>query len=177
MTFDLDHCLQVLERTPRVLRSSLEGLDDAWIHATEGPETWSPFDVVGHLIDGEESDWIVRTKHILEHGPSRAFEPFDRFKHLERNRGATLGRLLDEFARLREQRLRELSALELTAAEFELGGLHPALGEVKLSELLATWVVHDLGHTAQVQRVMAKRWTSEVGPWAAYLPILKDGDR
>lgn len=163
----------VLTRTPAVLRTLLEGLSDGWTHHDEGPDTWSPFDVVGHLIDGEETDWMTRARIILAQGDDRRFEPFDRSRHLHANRGTSLDELLDRFAELRARNLRELKDLDLTEAEFRLTGEHPEFGTVTLGQLLATWVAHDLGHIAQIARVMAKRYHEAVGPWAAYLPVLR----
>lgn len=172
MSFVLEEGIAVLERTPAVLRTLLEGLEAGWTHGDEGPESWSPFDVVGHLIDGEEHDWMVRARTILEEGPEATFEPFDRFRHLRRNRGRSLGELLDRFEELRARNLRELRALELDADRLRREGTHPEFGTVTLEQLLATWVAHDLGHVQQIARVMAKQLREEVGPWAAYLPVL-----
>ncbi|MFN8177822.1 MAG: DinB family protein [bacterium] len=172
MTFDLEKSIAVLERTPAVLRSLLAGLPPEWTAANEGPDTWSPFDVVGHLIDGEERDWIGRTRIILAQGTNRRFEPFDRFRHLARNEGRKLDDLLDEFARLRAANVATLRGLGLTPAKLALTGEHPKFGRVTLEELLATWTVHDLAHLAQISRVMAKQYGAEVGPWREYLPVL-----
>ena len=162
----------MLERTPTVLHAWLAGLPDAWVRADEGPETWSPFHVVGHLIDGEETDWIPRSRIILAGGPNPAFEPFDRFRHLRLNRGKPLIDLLDRFARLRGENVATLEGFRLSDADLAREGLHPELGRVTLRQLLATWVAHDLGHVAQVARVMAKQYAEEVGRWRAYLPVL-----
>jgi len=172
MSFVLEEGIAVLERTPAVLRTLLEGLDVSWTHRNEGPDTWSPFDVVGHLIDGEEHDWMSRARTILEEGTARTFEPFDRFRHLRENGGRSLEGLLDRFDQLRARNLRDLRALELDAERLRLEGTHPEFGTVTLEQLLATWVAHDLGHIQQITRVMAKRLREEVGPWAAYLPVL-----
>jgi hypothetical protein len=166
--------LDVLARTPPALRALLAGLDDTWARGTEGPETFSPFDVVGHLIDGEETDWIPRAHIILRRGPDRRFEPFDRFRHRTRNTGRSLDSLLDELAELRRANLELLRSWNLTEADLELRGIHPTFGEVTLRELLAAWVVHDLGHVAQVARVMAKQYRDAVGPWIPFLPVLTD---
>lgn len=174
MDFDLDRSIDVLGRTPATLSSLLEGLADAWIRGVEGPDTFSPFDVVGHLIDGEEKDWMARARIILDRGPTPAFEPFDRFRHRTRNPDRSLGSLLDEFATLRAANIELLRSWQLTAADLDLPGVHPTLGRVTLRELLATWVVHDLGHIAQVVRVMAKQYRTEVGPWIQFLPVLTD---
>lgn len=174
MVFDLDASIAVLERTPPTLRAMLSGLDDELTRSNEGPETFSAFDVMGHLIDGEETDWIPRARIILAKGPDRRFEPFDRFRHHARNAGRTLASLLDEFARLREDNLALLRSWTLTDRELDLLGEHPSLGPVTLRQLLAAWVVHDLGHIAQVARVMAKQYTGEVGPWVPFMPVLTD---
>src|SRR5918996_4529482 len=174
MDFALDLSLDVLRRTPATVRSLLEGLDDSWARGTEGPETFSPFEVVGHLIDGEERDWIARARIILARGPDLRFEPFDRFRHRVRDAGKSLSSLLDEFARLRAANLEVVRSWKLTPSDLDLPGEHPSLGRVTLRQLLATWVVHDLGHLAQVARVMAKQYRDEVGPWIEYLPVLTD---
>jgi hypothetical protein len=173
MRFDLSEGVAVLERTPRVLRDLLGGLPQGWITATEGPDTWSPFDVVGHLIHGERTDWIPRLEIILADGEGRAFEPFDRFAQFEESRGRTLDELLDTFAMLRAGNLARLASLELTAADLGMRGRHPELGTVTLEQLLATWVAHDLSHLGQIARVMGKAYTDAVGPWAEYLPMLR----
>lgn len=172
VNFDLQKGIVILERTPRVLRSLLGDLPEDWVRGNEGPETWSPFDVVGHLIDGEETDWLVRARIILAQGADRRFQPFDRFRHLRVNEGKTLGELLDRFSSLRAGNLAELGGLALTPAQLRLAGEHPELGSVTLEQLLATWVAHDLGHLAQITRVMAKQYREAVGPWRTYLPVL-----
>jgi len=174
MEFELQQSIQVLARTPQVLRSLLAGLGPEWTDANEGPETWSPFDVLGHLIHGEQTDWLPRTRIILEHQTAQPFEPFDRFAQEETSRGKTLDELLDQFERLRGERLEELRSLELSRDDLVLCGAHPELGTVTLSELLAAWTVHDLGHIAQIARVMAKQYRNEIGPWPQYLPIVLD---
>jgi hypothetical protein len=174
MNFDLDLSIQVLQRAPATLGGLLRGVSEPWIRATEGPETFSPFDVVGHLIDGEETDWIPRARIILARGPDPRFEPYDRFRHRARNVGARLESLLEEFTALRAANLELLRSWKLTARELDLPGQHPSLGPVTLRQLLAAWVVHDLGHVAQVARVMAKQYLDEVGPWVQFLPVLTD---
>ena len=174
MNFDLELSIQALARTPGALHALLDGLSDAWTRGLEGPGTFSPFDAVGHLIDGEETDWIPRARIILAEGPNPAFEPYDRFRHRKRNVGRTLGSLLEEFARLRGANLELLRSWNLTPTALELPGIHPSLGDVTLRQLLSAWVVHDLGHIAQVARVMAKQLRSEVGPWEPFLPVLTD---
>lgn len=174
MHFSLDRAVEILARTPASLRELLSGLDEKWIRGTEGPDTFSPFDNVGHLIDGEETDWMVRARLILAQGKSVRFEPYDRFRHHKRNAGRSLQSLLDEFAELRAKNLNELRGWKLTEKQLDLPGEHPKLGTVTLRQLLAAWVVHDLGHIAQVARVMAKQYTDQVGPWVPFLPVLTD---
>jgi len=174
MNFDLDLSIDVLRRSPTTLRVLLDGLGETWVRGTEGPETFSPFDVVGHLIDGEETDWIPRARIILGRGPDVRFEPYDRFRHRARNADRSLTSLLAEFAGLRAANLELLSSWNLTARELDLPGEHPSLGRVTLRQLVAAWVVHDLGHLAQVARVMAKQYRAEVGPWVPFLPVLTD---
>jgi len=174
MPFDLDLSIEILRRSPATLRALLDGLGEPLVRATEGPETFSPFDVVGHLIDGEETDWIPRARIILARGPNVRFEPYDRFRHRARNSGRSLESLLAEFARLRATNLDLLCSWKLTVRELDLPGEHPSLGPVTLRQLLAAWVVHDLGHLAQIARVMAKQYGDEIGPWVAFLPVLTD---
>jgi RimJ/RimL family protein N-acetyltransferase len=171
-SFDIESAAAVLERTPAVLDRFLRGLSFVCTRAHEGPDTWSPFDVVGHLIDGEETDWIPRVRILLSDVPDRRFVPFDRFRHLERNRGRNLDDLLDEFATLRRANIVALRAFALTPEALDRTALHPELGPVTLRQHLSTWVTHDLGHIAQIARVMAKQYAAEVGPWRAYIPIL-----
>ncbi len=173
MNYDLREARALLGRTPAVLDALLRGVPLAWVHANEGPDTFSPFDVLGHLIHGERTDWVPRAKVILEHGESRPFEPFDRYAHRRAVMGRTPAQLLDEFASLRQGSLVTLEGWRLTTADLARRGRHPVFGPVTLHELLASWVVHDLEHVAQVARVMARQYADEVGPWAAYLPILR----
>src|SRR5688572_30587591 len=172
MQFELTHAFEVLERTPATFRALLGGLPDAWTSPNEGPDTFSAFDNVGHLIHGERTDWIPRARIILAQGANRRFEPFDRFAHAHESAGKSLDALLDEFALLRQQNLATLRGWNLSAEQLDLQGEHPALGTVSLRQLLATWVAHDLGHVAQTARVLAKRYRDDVGPWRAYLPVL-----
>ena len=164
--------MEVLERTPGVFRALLAGLADVWITPNEGPDTFSAFDNLGHVIHGERADWIPRARIILEHGRARPFDPFDRFAQARESEGKQIHDLLDELTRLRAENLETLRSWRLTARELALEGEHPALGRVTLAQLLATWVVHDLGHIAQTSRVMAKQYRGEIGPWRAYLPIV-----
>jgi hypothetical protein len=175
--FNLAQAIDVLRRTPGTLRILLDKIPSELERGTEGPETFSPFDNIGHLIDGEETDWMPRARIILAQGASRRFERYDRFRHHSRNRGRSLGSLLDELERLRRENLRVLESWGLTEAQLDLPGEHPGLGPVTLRQLLAAWVVHDLGHVAQVARVMAKQYRAEVGPWVPYLPVLTDHEK
>ena len=172
MDFDLTAGIAVLERTPQTLRALLAGLPPAWTDATEGPETWSPYVIVGHLIHGERTDWIPRARIILDQGPERRFTPYDRFAQFRESEGKSLADLLDELARLRGENLATLAGWRLTDAQLALRGEHPEFGPVTLRQLLATWVAHDLGHVAQTARVMAKQYRDAVGPWRAYLPVM-----
>jgi hypothetical protein len=172
MHFELGHGVAVLERTPDTLRTLLGGLPAEWIHGTEGPDTWSPFVIVGHLIHGECADWIPRARIILAQGEDRRFTLFDRFAQFRDSEGKSLGQLLDEFAQLRRESLKTLAEWKLTDAQLALEGIHPEFGTVTLRQLLATWVAHDLGHLAQVTRVMARQYREAVGPWRAYLPVM-----
>lgn len=172
MELRLDHATEILRRTPATLNSLLRQLPDEWILVNEGPDSWSPFDVMGHLIHGEETDWIPRAKIILEYGKDRAFEPFDRFAMLEKSGGKSMADLLDRFEQLRGGNLQALEGMNLTPEMLGKRGRHPELGVVTLSQLLSTWVVHDLGHIGQIVRVMAKQYGEAVGAWRAYLPIL-----
>ena len=172
MDFNLVAGVAVLERTPPTLRAMIGGLPGAWTDATEGPDTWSPYVIVGHLIHGERTDWITRAEIILKQGADRRFTPYDRFAQFRESEGQPLAQLLDEFARLRADNLAALAAWRLSDAQLELTGVHPEFGEVTLRQLLATWVAHDLGHIAQIARVMAKQYREAIGPWRAYLPIV-----
>jgi hypothetical protein len=168
----MDEAIAVLARTPATLDALLRGLPDGWILAHEGGTTWSPFDVIGHLIHGERTDWLPRVRIILEHGQARAFDTFDRFAQFRASEGRTLASLLDELAALRRDNLRELATLHLTDPDLDRRGRHPELGVVTLRQLLATWVAHDLDHVAQIARVLARQYSDEVGPWRAYLRIV-----
>ncbi len=170
--FDLDQGLAVLCRTPVVLRAWLSGMPQACTHNNEGPDTWSPYDIVGHLIHGERTDWIPRAKHILSGKTDTPFEPFDRFAQFQESQGKTLEDLLDTFERLRAESVATLEGMRLGETHLDLHGAHPAFGSVTLRQLLATWVVHDLNHLAQVARVMAFQLKDQVGPWRKYLKVL-----
>ncbi len=172
MDFDLPAGIAILERAPGTLRALLEGLGPEWTGADEGPDTWSPYVVLGHLIHGEHADWIPRARIILAQGVDRRFTPFDRFAQFRESEGKSLAQLLDELEGLRAANLTTLAGWNLTESQLALEGEHPAFGAVSLRQLLATWVAHDLGHLAQVARVMAKQYREAVGPWRAYLPVM-----
>jgi hypothetical protein len=172
MEFELDNAKEVLQRTPATLNALLRDLPDDWVLANEGPETFSPYDVIGHLIEGEENDWIPRARIILEHGEAKPFEKFDRFAMYEKSKGKSLPELLASFEQLRSESLRQLDEMNLTPELLQKQGRHPALGVVTLSQLLSAWVVHDLGHIRQIVRTMAKQYSDAVGPWTTYLTIL-----
>jgi hypothetical protein len=171
--FRFDAALPVLRRTPQVLRELLADLPESWTDAVEGPNTWSPFDVVGHLIHGERADWMPRVEHLLQHGDAVPFPPFDREAMFAASEGKSLGELLDTFAHLRAGSLVRLDALALTDADLTKCGRHPEFGVVTLAQHLSTWVAHDLGHVSQIVRVMARQYTDAVGPWRMYLSILQ----
>jgi hypothetical protein len=170
---NLQQTISLLTRTPAALNALLRDLPEAWTLRNEGENTWSPFDVVGHLIGGERTDWMPRAKMILQFGESRTFEPFDRWGHVRETQGKSLGELLDLFARLRSANLDELRGLNLQPDQLELRGEHPSLGTVTLSELLATWAAHDLTHLHQISRVMAHQYREAVGPWSRYLGVMQ----
>lgn len=173
MDFEWNKSKEILERTPEVLETLLRGLSKEWIENNEGENTWSPYDIVGHLISGEKTDWIVRIKTILSESENKLFEPFDRFAQLNQNQDRPINDLIDEFKLLRERNLNELDLLNITQKDLYKVGVHPEFGKVTLKQLISTWAVHDLGHIAQITRVMAKQYTEEVGPWINYLGILK----
>lgn len=172
MKYNTDEAVAILKRTPAALRVLLEGLNDEWIMNNEGPETFSPFDVLGHLIHGEKTDWAARTKVILESGNTKTFVPWDRFAQYEESKGKTLNDLLNEFEKVRNENMQWIASLNLTEADLDKTGVHPSLGEVTLRNLLATWVVHDLTHIAQITRVMSKQYKEEMGPWPQFFRIL-----
>jgi hypothetical protein len=171
--FGLAEAIAVLARAPAALDALLRGLPDTWVRRNEGTDTWSAFDIVGHLIFADRTDWMPRARRILENGEARSFDPFDRFAQLKENQGKSLEQLLDDFARVRRENLAALQALNLQREDFARRGKHPALGVVTLSELLATWAVHDLNHMHQLCRVMAHQYRDAVGPWSAYLGVLQ----
>jgi hypothetical protein len=171
--FDLKKSMEILERTPAVLTAMLDGLSDDWITPNEGPDTWSPYDIVGHLIHGELTDWIPRMKIILSDSPDKRFTPFDRFAQYQNSKGKTLAQLLGTFASLRSRNLEILRSCPITGKDLAKEGVHPTFGPVTLSQLLATWVVHDLNHIGQIARVMATQYKEDVGPWVPFLGILQ----
>ncbi len=173
MQQSLNDTVALLARTPASLNALLRDLPDAWTRGNEGDSTWSPFEIVGHLIHGERADWIPRVKMILESGETQTFEPFDREGLTREIQGKTLSQLLDEFARVRSANLDDLRALSLTPEDLVRRGRHPAFGAVTLSQLLATWVAHDLTHLHQISRVMAHQYRDAVGPWTVYLGVLQ----
>lgn len=172
MKYSLERSYEILDRTPTVLQTLLSGLPDDWVMPNEGPETFSPYDVIGHLIHGEKTDWTIRTKMILEFGNTQTFKRYDRFAQYEESKGKSLQQLLSEFANIRKENMGWFKSLNLTENDLDKKGMHPVLGEVSLGNLLATWVVHDLTHLAQITRVMAKQYTSEMGPWPEFFRIL-----
>jgi len=173
MEFDVERGMEVLARTPAVLQALLGDLGEYWTHGTYGKDTFSPFDVVGHLIHGDHTDWIPRTRIILEQGEKQAFEPFDRFAQYDFSRGKNMAELLDEFAAVRGANVAALRGMNLGPEQLALRGAHPEFGSITLGAMLATWVVHDLNHIAQVMRAMSYQYRDEVGPWKQYLSVLK----
>jgi hypothetical protein len=173
MEHSLNHTISLLARTPAALDALLRDLPETWTLQNEGENTWSTFDILGHLIHGERTDWMPRAKVILQFGEAQAFVPFDRWAQQRESQGKSLPQLLDEFARLRSENLDELRALNLQQKHLDLLGLHPSLGTVTLSQLLAAWAVHDLTHLHQISRVMAHQYRGSVGPWSAYLGVLQ----
>jgi hypothetical protein len=172
MKFELNKAIPILEHTPEILKNLLENLPEEWTHNNEGPNTWSPYDVVGHLIHGEKTDWMVRAEIILGKASSKEFVPFDRFAQFEDSQGKNMTDLLTEFEHLRKANISSLRSKNLSSEDLSLLGIHPELGPVTLGQLLSAWVVHDLGHIVQISRVMAKQYKDEVGPWPKYMTIL-----
>jgi uncharacterized damage-inducible protein DinB len=172
MIFSVEKSFEILERTPEVLQILLQNLSEEWTHQNEGNDTWSAYDVIGHLIHGELTDWIPRAEIILSNSDNKQFPPFDRFAQFDSSKGKSLHELLSEFSNLRKANLERLRSINITEDKLRMTGIHPAFGEVTLSELLATWVVHDLNHLAQISRVMAKQYKQSVGPWVQYLGVL-----
>ena len=172
MEYQYEAAVEILRRTPATLTLFLRGLPEEWTTSSEGPDTWSVYDIVGHLLHGEETDWIERTRIILEHGETRPFDSFNREAMFEKYQGFSLDQLLAAFERARAQNLATLREWQITPLKLSQKGLHPALGTVTLSQLLATWVVHDLNHIGQIVEVMSRQYAEAVGPWSAYLGIL-----
>jgi uncharacterized damage-inducible protein DinB len=173
MNFIIEKSIEILERTPNVLHAMLQNISADWTSKNEGGETWSVYDVIGHLIHAEKTDWMPRAEIILSENPDKKFEPFDRFAQLEKSKEESLAQLLDEFKMLRRKNIELLRSKNVTEKTLQETGIHPAFGEVTLSQLLSTWVVHDLNHISQIVRVMAKQYKSAVGPWVEYLRILQ----
>ncbi len=173
MEHDLHHTISLLTRTPVALNALLRGLPETWTVRNEGDSTWNVFDVIAHLINGERTDWMPRVRIVMQFGETQTFEPFDRWGHKREYQGKLMGQLLDEFARLRSENLSELRALKLRREDLERRGRHPDCGIVTLSQLLATWAVHDLTHLYQISRVMAHQYREAVGPWSGYLGVLQ----
>jgi len=172
MNFDLNQAISVLEKTPLVFNKLLGSLSQEWTHKNEGQDTWSPYDVMGHLVHGEKTDWMPRLEIILSDSENKTFEPYDRFAQIEMSKGKSVGDLLDEFEVLRKRNLRNLKSKFLTSRDMSKEGIHPELGTITLKNMLSAWVVHDLGHIAQISRVMAKQYKDEIGPWTQYLTIV-----
>ncbi|MEM9078128.1 MAG: DinB family protein [Bacteroidota bacterium] len=174
MKFSLAESIEILTKTPLVISNLLQGLSESWVKTNEGEDTWSPYDVVGHLIHGEKTDWIPRAKVILSQNEDKTFESFDRFAQFQESLGKSLEQLLKEFSDLRSENIQTLKAMNINPEMLNEQGIHPEFGPVTLKQLLATWVVHDLGHIHQITRVMARNYKTEVGPWTRYLSVLQD---
>ncbi len=173
MNFTIDKSLEILERTPATVRAMLHHLSTDWIMANEGENTWSPYDIIGHYIHGEKTDWVPRMEIILSDNPDKHFVPFDRFAQYTNSKGKTMEQLLDEFEFLRKENVAILRSKNISKSDLTKTGIHPAFGEITLAQLLSTWVVHDLNHIAQISRVMSKHYAEDVGPWTEYLRILQ----
>jgi hypothetical protein len=173
LDFTIDKSIEILERTPDVLNTMLQNISADWTSNNEGSDTWSVYDIIGHYIHGEKTDWVPRAAIILSENPDKKFIPFDRFAQFTDSKGKSLTELLNEFQQLRKENIEWLLSKNITIKDLEEKGIHPAFGEVTLSQLLAAWVVHDLNHIAQISRVMAKQYKEATGPWPAYLKILQ----
>jgi len=173
MKFSIHQSIEILERTPIVLQNLLQGLSAEWTSNNEGGETWSAYNVIGHLIHGDKTDWLTRAELILSDNAEKQFQPFDRFAQFENSKGKTLKQLLSDFAEVRNANIKRLKSLNITERDLKKTGVHPTFGEVTLSQLLSTWIVHDLDHNSQIARVLAKQYKSEVGRWIEFLKILK----
>ena len=174
MKFNLEKSLEILRRTPDVLKTLLSGLSEDWVIHNEGGETWSPYNIIGHLVHGDREDWIPRARKILGIVADDRFVPYDRFAQFTESKGKSLQKLLDEFKDLREESLKILISFNIDDEKLKMTGIHPKFGTVTLSQLLSTWVVHDLVHLAQISRVMAKQYKEEIGPWIEYFRVMKD---
>jgi len=172
--FEIGRAIEILERTPKILKIFLSDLSDNWVYENEGKGSWSPYDIIGHLIHGEKTDWIIRARMILEDGKSKTFRPFDRFAQFHDSRGKSLKELLKDFETFRLKNIEILREMNLSDDDFDKKGIHPDFGEVSLRQLISTWVVHDLGHIRQIARVMAKQYKDELGPWEKYLPVVTE---
>ena len=172
MQFSIEGTIEILARTPQVLDVLLRNISDDWAMNNEGPDTFSPYDVVGHLVHGERTDWVARMEVILSDGENKTFTPYDRFAQYEESKGKTLNQLLDEFKTIRAENIEILRSKNINEKDFTRTGIHPSFGEVQLSQLISTWAVHDLTHIAQITRVMGKQYKSEMGPWPEYFRIL-----
>ena len=172
MEFNLNKSLEILSRTPVVLMSLLENLSEDWIKNNEGGDSWSPYDIVGHLIHGEKTDWIARAKIILSDGGNKKFEPYDRFAQFKESEGKSLKELLYEFSVIREENIKILKSFNIDDGKLGLEGIHPKFGNITLKQLLSTWVIHDLAHIVQISRVMAKQYKTEIGPWVEYFRLM-----
>ncbi|MAL59750.1 MAG: hypothetical protein CMC14_06875 [Flavobacteriaceae bacterium] len=173
MEYQLDQAIEILERTPKVMKNLLLGLSEDWTHRNEGKDTWSPYDVIGHLVHGEKTDWMPRLEIVLSDSEIQTFTPYDRFAQFEMSKGKSLEELLREFETLRNENLNTLRSKNLSEKDLTRTAIHPSLGTITLKNMLAAWVVHDLGHIAQVSRVLAKQYKDEIGPWTQYLTIVK----
>ena len=172
MKYQLDQAIEILERTPKVMQALLLGISEEWIHQNEGDDTWSPYDVIGHLVHGEKTDWMPRLEIVLSTTGTKTFTPYDRFAQFDMSKGKTIEILLQEFENLRTQNLTTLKSKNLSETDLQKTAIHPSLGTITLKNMLATWVAHDLGHIAQISRVMAKQYKDEIGPWTKYLTIV-----
>jgi hypothetical protein len=173
MKFNLEKSIEILEKTPTVLNAMLQNISPDWTSNNEGGDSWCVYDIIGHLIHGEKTDWMPRAEIILSENPDKSFTPYDRFAQFKESKGKSLQQLLDEFEILREFNIGNLRSKDISGEDLQRKGIHPAFGEVSLSQLLATWVVHDLNHIAQISRVMAKQYKEAVGPWVEYLRVLQ----
>jgi hypothetical protein len=174
MEFNLNKSIEILSRTPFVLKSLLENLSEDWTKNNEGGDSWSPYDIIGHFIHGEKTDWIARAKIILNDGGNKNFEPYDRFAQFKESKGKSLHELLNEFSTLREENIKTLKSFNIDDEKLGLEGIHPKFGNVTLKQLLSTWVIHDLTHIAQISRVMAKQYKEEMGPWVEYFRLIRE---